>query len=174
MTDNTTLVSTSRLKDFELLTDRIGSIVPSYSAEPPAGMLRISVPNTEVSKTEWAALYQKIGGADGSTSDTFVLPYKPKEGNLEYYLVGKIMFSDIVVSGNVISKTFSYSDLDSEGYFLFSHGINHLNPIIQVRDTDGGQVLVEKIVNMSGQSKLLIGGRFRSEWEGNWTALAIG
>lgn len=55
----TTLVSTSRLKDFELFYDRIGSTIPSYSAEPPAGTLRISVPNTEVSKTEWAALYEK-------------------------------------------------------------------------------------------------------------------
>lgn len=174
MTEQTTRISTTRLKDFELFTDRIGSLVPSYSSEPPAGMLRISVPNTEVSKTEWAALYEKIGGVDGSTSDTFVLPYKEKEGDLEYYLVGKILFSDIVVNGNVISNNFTLEDLDEEGYFLFNHGINHINPIIQVRDTNGGQVLVEKIINMSGQSKLLIGGRFQKTWEGTWTALAIG
>lgn len=174
MIEQTTKISTSRLKDFELFMDRIGSLVPSYSSEPPAGMLRISVPNTEVSKTEWATLYQKIGGVDGSTSDTFVLPYKEKEGDLEYYLVGKILFSDIVVNGNVISKNFTSSDLDEEGYFLFNHGINHLNPIIQVRDTNGGQVLVEKIVNMSGQSKLLIGGKFQSEIKGTWTVSAIG
>lgn len=170
----TTLVSTSRLKDFELFYDRIGSTIPSYSAEPPAGTLRISVPNTEVSKTEWAALYEKIGGEDGSTPDTFVLPYKEKEGDLEYYLVGKILISDIVVSGNVISQTFTYDNLDSEGYFLFQHGIGHLHPIIQVRDVDGGQVLIPKIINETGQSKLLIGGRFRPAWEGTWTALALG
>jgi hypothetical protein len=173
MTD-TTKVSTSRLKDFELFTGRIGSLVPSYSSEPPAGMLRISVPNTEVSKTEWTALYEVIGGEDGSTSDTFVLPYKAKEGNLEYYLVGKIMFSDLVVSGNVISRTFTFSEVDSDGYFTFNHGINHLNPIIQVRDADGGQVLIEKIINMSGYSKLKISGPNLTKFDGSWTALAIG
>lgn len=173
MTD-TTLVSTSRLKDFELFYGRIGSTIPSYASEPPAGTLRISVPNTEVSKTEWAALYEAIGGEDGSTPDTFVLPYKEKEGDLEYYLVGKVLISDIVVSGNVISQTFTYEDLDNEGYFLFQHGIGHLHPIIQVRDVDGGQTIIPKIINETGQSKLLIGGRFRPAWTGSWTALAIG
>lgn len=171
---DTTLVSTSRLKDFELFMDRIGSLIPSYSPEPPAGTLRISVPNTEVSKTEWAALYEKIGGEDGSTSDTFVLPYKAKEGDLEYYLVGKVLISDTVVSGNIISQSFTYDSLDEDGYFLFKHGIGHLNPVIQVRDADGGQVIIPKIINEAGQSKLLIGGSMRPSWTGSWTALAIG
>lgn len=171
---DTTLVSTSRLKDFELFYDRIGSTIPSYATEPPAGTLRISVPNTEVSKTEWAALYEVIGGEDGSTPDTFVLPYKEKEGDLEYYLVGKVLVSDIVISGNVISQTFTYDDLDDEGYFTFQHGIGHLHPIIQVRDADGGQVLIPKIINEVGQSKLLISGDFRPSWTGTWTAEALG
>jgi hypothetical protein len=173
MTD-TTKVSTSRLKDFELFTGRIGSLIPSYSSEPPAGTLRISVPNTEVSKTEWAALYEVIGGKDGSTSDTFVLPYRAKEEDLEYYLVGKIMFSDLIVSGNVVSTSFSSSSIDKDGYFTFNHGINHLNPIIQVRDADGGQVMIEKIINASGYSKLKIIGPYQPSITGTWTALAIG
>lgn len=173
MTDTTTLVSTSRLKDFELLTDRIGSLVPSYLSEPPEGMLRISVQNTEVSKTEWAALYEKIGGKDGTAANTFVLPYKAKEDDLEYYLVGKVIFSDTAASGNVISKRFTSLDLDNDGYFLFQHGISHLNPIIQIRDSNGGQVLVPEIINMSGQSKIKVGGDL-TEVTGTWTALAIG
>lgn len=173
MTDITTLVSTSRLRDFELFTSGIGSIISSYQTTPPAGTLRISTPNTEVKKTDYPELYAKIGGRDGSTSEYFVLPYKAKDGDLEHYLVAKILTSDIVASGNVISKTFQYSDLQN-GYFNFNHGIAHTNPIIQVRDEKGGLVLVEETINTVGNSKLKIAGEFRKDWSGYWTALAIG
>lgn len=173
-TTDTTLVGTSRLKDFELFTGRIGSTVSSYSSEPPAGCLYIGVNNTAVSKTEWSELYAKIGGADGSTPGTFILPYKADEGNLKYYIVGKVLISDIVVSGTIISQDFSYNDLDSSGYYTFHHGIAHTNPIIQVRDEHGGMVIVPEIINSVGQSKLKIDGTYRGSWTGTWKALAIG
>ena len=173
MTD-TTLVSTSRLKDFDLFTGRIGSIISSYSSEAPAGCLYIGQQNTAVSKTEWAELYAKIGGSDGSTSGTFILPYKADEGTLKHYIIGKVLISDIVVSGNIISQSFSYNDLDSSGYYTFHHGINHTNPMIQVVDENGGMVVVPEIINSVGQSKLKIGGTYRGSWTGSWKALAIG
>lgn len=171
---NTTLVGYRRLKDFELFTGRIGSLLPSYSSTIPAGCLRISSPNTEVSKTEWSALYEVIGGEDGTTPGTFILPYKPKEGDLEYYLIGKILLSDEALTGSVVSRTFSYSDLDNQGYFTFNHGISHVNPIIQVYDQDEGQVIPMEIINSVGQSKILIGGDFTPSWVGTWTVRAIG
>lgn len=171
---NTTLVGYRRLKDFELYTGRIGSLVPSYSSTVPAGCLRISSPNTEASKTEWSALYEAIGGADGSSSDMFVLPYKPKEGDLEYYLVGKILLSDESLTGGVVSRTFSYSNLDSQGYFTFNHGISHVNPIIQVYDENNGQVTPTEVINSVGVSKIKIGGYFNPKWTGTWTVRAIG
>lgn len=171
---NNTLVSTSRLKDFDLFTGRIGSTISSYSSEAPAGCLYIGNQNTEASKTEWAELYAKIGGDDGSTPGTFVLPYKADEGSLKYYIIGKVLISDIVVSGNIISQTFSSNDLDSSGYYTFHHGINHTNPIIQVRDENGGMVVIPEIINSVGQSKLKISGEFTGAWTGTWEALAIG
>lgn len=168
----TTKIPTSMLKDFQLFTDRVGSLIPSYQKEPPAGTLRISIPNTEVSKTEWAALYEAIGGKDGSTSDTFVLPYKEKEGDLEYYLIGKVLYSDIVNTGNVISQVFSSEDVNGTGTFLFHHGIGHLHPIIQVRDANGGDVPIRGIINEVGQSRISF---YISPIVGDeWTALAVG
>ena len=174
MVDNTTLVGISRLKDFELITGRIGSLIPSYSSTIPAGCLRISVPNTEASKTEWAELYSVIGGEDGETPDTFILPYKEKEGDLEYYLVGKILLSDIVATGNTISRSFTSSDLNNDGYFIFNHGIDHINPIIQVYDSNGGQVTVPEVVNSVGQSWIKIIGEMLPTITGTWKATAIG
>lgn len=168
----TTKIPTSMLKDFELFKTNIGGLIPSYCKTPPAGTLRISVPNTEVSKTEWATLYETIGGKDGSTSDTFVLPYKEKEGDLEYYLVGKVLYSDIVNTGNVISQVFSIKDFGEDGYFLFEHGIGHLHPIIQVRDTNGGDLPIRKTINEIGQSRI---GFYIKPIEGEeWTISAIG
>ncbi|MBP5469039.1 MAG: hypothetical protein J6Z11_07310 [Candidatus Riflebacteria bacterium] len=174
MPDTTTLVSSSRLKDFELFTGRIGSLVSSYSSEAPSGCLYIGVQNTEVSKTVWAELYDKIGGADGTQPGTFVLPYKADEGSLKYYIVGKVLISDVVASGNVVSQTFSFADLDSSGYYTFNHGIDHTNPIIQVRDENNGMVLIPEIINTIGKSKLKIEGTYRGAWVGSWKALAIG
>ena len=171
---DTTLVSTSRLKDFEFLTGRIGSLISSYSNEAPSGCLYIGNQNTEVSKTEWSELYSKVGGSDGSEPDTFILPYKADEDSLKFYIVGKVLMSDVVASGNIISQDFSYNDLDASGYFTFNHGIGHTNPIIQVRDEHGGMVQVPEIINSVGQSKLKIDGTFISEWTGTWKALAIG
>lgn len=174
MTDNTTLVGSSRLKDVEFATGRIGSLIPSYSSTIPAGCLRISSPNTEASKTEWAELYAKIGGEDGETPGTFILPYKPKEGDLEYYLIGKILLSDIIATGNVVSQSFSQADLNANGQYIFNHGIGHINPIIQVYNADGGQVLIPEVINSVGQSWLKITGNFRSTITGTWKAIAIG
>lgn len=168
--NDTTKVGLSRLKDFEYLSSYIGCYVPSALAEPPLGMLRVSVQGAEASKTEYAALYQKIGGEDGSTPDMFVLPYVPKVGDVEYYLVGKVMYSDTVVNGNIISYTFTNENLDENGYLVFQHGINHLNPIIQVKDSTGTFVWPVEVINMSGISKIKIGRTFN----GTWTALAAG
>lgn len=171
---NTTLVSTSRLKDFELFRTRIGCLLPSYLSEPPAGCLRISVPNTEVSKTEWSELYEVIGGKDGTNPNNFVLPYKAKEGDLEYYLVGKVLISDITESGNVVTQTFTKQDLTKDGYFIFKHGIGHTNPILQVLDGRNGQVLVTETLNSVGQSSVLVEGYFHDMKDAVYTILAIG
>lgn len=168
--NTTTLVGLSRLKDFEFLANQIGSYVPSSLPEPPLGTLRVSVEGAEASKTEWAALYEKIGGEDGSTPDKFKLPYVPKQGNLEYYLIGKVLYGDLLVSGNTISQTFTKDDLDDYGYYVFNHGIEHLNPIIQVTDEDGGQVTLVEVINTTGSSKIKIGYHFT----GTWKATAIG
>lgn len=167
----TTLIPTSMLKDFQLFTSHVGSLIPSYRKEPPAGTLRISVPNTEVSKTEWAALYEAIGGEDGSTSDTFVLPYKEKEGDLEYYLVGKVIYTDIVNTGRVISQVFTSEDFDNKCCFLFKHGIGHLHPIIQIRNADGTLYNDYSIINEVGQSRIFMD---NSIIQDEWTILAVG
>lgn len=174
MPNTTTLVSTSRLKDFELLTSRIGAVIGSYADTTPSGCLYIGQQNTAVSKTEWAELYAKIGGQDGPTAGTFILPYKADDGDLKYYVIGKVLFSDVVASGNIISQSFSYADLDSSGYFTFAHGIDHTNPIILVLNENGGQVLPSEITNSVGQSKIKIDGDFRGSWTGTWKVLAIG
>ena len=174
MTDNTTLVSLSRLKDVEFITGRIGSLIPSYSSTVPAGCLRISSPNTEASKTEWAELYAVIGGEDGETPGTFILPYKAKEGDLEYYLVGKVLISDITVSGNTVTQSFTQSDINANGQFIFHHGIGHINPIIQVYNADGGQVLIPEVINSVGESWIKITGNFCPTITGTWKAIAIG
>lgn len=166
-----TLIPTSMLKDFQIFSGHIGSLIPSYRKEPPAGTLRISVPNTEVSKTEWASLYEAIGGEDGSTSDTFVLPYKPKEGDLEYYLVGKVLYTDIVNNGRVVSQLFTKEDFDNKNCFLFKHGIGHLRPIIQIRNADGTLFDNYSVVNEVGQSRIYTD---KDLVEGEWTILAVG
>lgn len=174
MTDNTTLVGLSRLKDVEIITGRIGSLISSYSSEVPAGCLRISSPNTEASKTEWAELYAKIGGEDGSTFDSFILPYKAKEGDLEYYLVGKVLLSDIIATGNTVSQSFTQADLNTNGQYIFHHGIGHINPIIQIYNAEGGQVLIPEVVNSVGQSWIKITGEMLPTITGTWKAVAIG
>lgn len=170
MANDTTLVGLSRLKDFEYLSGQIGCYLPSSLPEPPAGTLRVSQPGLEASKTEWSALYEKIGGTDGSTSDKFVLPYIPKQGDLEYYLIGKVLYADMVISGNTIAQSFTNVDVDGNGYFIFNHGISHLNPLIQIQDEDGGDVFLTEIINMSGLSKIKIGHAFT----GTWKAIATG
>lgn len=169
MANETTKVGTSRLKDFELLTNQIGCYVPSSLPEPPIGMLRVSSPGLEAKKSDWPELYAKIGGEDGSTDEFFILPYVPKIDDLEFYLVGKIIFSNTIVSGNTVTQSFTSTDLDSQGYYKFSHGISHLNPIIQISDSSGGFVLPVEIINSVGLSKIKIG-----SMTGTWKVTAIG
>ena len=174
MADNTTLVGLNRLKEFELISGRIGSLIPSYSSDVPAGCLRISSPNTEVLKTDWPELYAKIGGQDGSSSDYFVLPYKPKEGDLEYYLIGKVLFDTTYMNGSIVVSNFTNGDLDAQGCFTFHHGINHTTPIIQIADSSGARVIPSEIINSVSQSKIKITGDYLESITGTWTALAVG
>ena len=171
---NTTRVSTSRLRDFEYYQSRIGSLVPSYQTTPPAGMLAIDVVNTEVAKAEWPELYETIGGSDGSSAAMFILPYKPNDGDLHYYLVGKVLISGTSLTGNIISTTFTNANLDANGYFTFNHGIDHTHPMIQLYDENGAQVLSDKIINTSGKSRVKVLGTFTPSISGTWTVQAIG
>lgn len=169
-----TKVGINRLKDFSIYEGRIGTIIESYSNTPPAGCLYLGNRNTQVSKTDWSELYNIIGGEDGSTSGTFVLPYKADENNIKSYIVGKVLLSEITTSGNVVVSNFTQSDLDSNGYYTFHHGIGHIHPIIQLYDNNGNQVGIAKLTNSVGQSKLQVTSPFNSTITGVWTVQAIG
>lgn len=171
---NTTRVSTSRLRDFEYLSARIGSLVPSYQSTPPEGMLDISVLNTEVKKADWPELYETIGGEEGTTSEYFILPYKANEADLHYYLVGKVLISDTSMAGKIISGTFTNDNLDANGYYTFIHGITHTHPIVQIYDNNNGTVIPSEVINTSGRSKVKILGDFLSSISGTWTIQVIG
>lgn len=174
MTD-TTLVGITRLKDVQIFENRIGTVVQSFSSSAPAGCLYLGTENTEVSKTEWIELYTAIGGADGSDSTKFVLPYIADGSNgLKHYIVGKILLSDINSSGNVTVKTFNQSDLDNNGYITFIHGFGHNHPILQLFDNNGNEVQIAGAINSVGQVKVLIKSDFRPAITGTWTLLAIG
>ena len=170
----TTRVSTSRLRDFQYFSAQIGSVVPSYQATPPEGMLAINQLRTEVKKTDWPELYETIGGEDGSTNDYFVLPYKADEDDLHYYLVGKVLISDTSMTGQVISTSFNNNNLDANGYYTFIHGISHTHPIIQIYDNNNGVVIPSEVINTSGKSKVKILGTFLTSISGTWTIQAIG
>lgn len=171
---NSTLVGINRLKDFSLFENRIGTVIQSYVSTPPAGCLYIGQQGTEVSKTEWAELYAAIGGQTGSTSDMFILPYKADDGAIKYFIVGKVLLSDITTSGNVSVSTFTQADLDQNGYYTFVHGIGHTHPIIQMYDQNGNEVKLAAVINSVGQSKVHITSAFRTRIQGTWTILAIG
>lgn len=171
---STTRVSTSRLRDFQYYESQIGSLIASYQTTPPAGMLAVDTVNAEVAKADWPELYETIGGRDGSSPDMFILPYKSNEGDLHYYLVGKVLISGTSLTGHVVSTTFTDSDLDSGGYFTFNHGISHTHPIIQIYDENGAQVLSDEINNTSGKSRIKVLGTFTPSISGTWTVQAIG
>lgn len=173
MTD-TTQVGISRLKDFTLFENRIGTVIESYASNPPAGCLYIGVEGTEVNKTDWSELYETIGGEDGSTSAKFVLPYKADDGAIKHYLVGKVLLSDVSASGNISIATFNNADLDNNGYYTFSHGIGHTHPILQMYDQNNDEVLISNVTNSVGQSKIFVLGNYRGRILGTWTVLAIG
>lgn len=170
----TTLVGLKRLKDFTLFENRIGTVIPSYVDEPPAGCLYLGNNNTQVSKTEWSELYEAIGGADGSTSGTFVLPYKPDEGDIKYYIVGKVLISDVTTSGNISIATFTNADLDVNGRYTFLHGIGHTHPILQLIDNNGREVVIAETTNSVGQSVFKVTGDYLPSITGTWEVRAIG
>lgn len=169
-----TKVGINRLKDFSIYEGRIGTIIESYSNTPPAGCLYLGNRNTQVSKTDWSELYNIIGGEDGTTSGTFVLPYKADENNIKSYIVGKVLLSEITTSGNVVVSNITQNDLDSNGYYTFHHGIGHIHPIIQLYDNNGNQVGIAKLTNSVGQSKLQVTSSFNPTITGVWTIQAIG
>lgn len=170
---NTTLVSTSRLRDFQYYSSQIGSLIPSYQPTPPAGMLDISTLNTEVKKADWPELYQTIGGEDGTTSEYFILPYKANEVDLHYYLVGKVLISDTSMYNTMAQAYFKARDLTA-GYYRFNHGIQHTHPIIQVYDNLNREVVPSEVVNTVGYSRIKLSGEFQSSIEGDWHVIAIG
>jgi hypothetical protein len=170
----TTKVGLNRLKDFSIFEGRIGTVIESYSSTPPAGCLYIGEENTEVSKTEWSELYEAIGGSEGSSPDKFVLPYKADDGKIKHYLVGKVLLSEITTSGNVVVATFSQDNIDADGCYTFIHGIGHIHPILQLFDQNGDEVILSKVNNTIGQSKVQITSVWRATIRGNWTILAIG
>ena len=153
-----TLVSTSRLKDFELMLNQIGNYVISSTNTPPLGMLDVSSPSS-VSKEDYLELYLKIGGADDPTDpNKFQLPVlAPLPTGQKYYLVGKVIYSNTFLSNSTVTTTFGPEDLDSGGYFQFNHGINHTNPLIQIKDPQGGIVLPTRSLSNLGSTKVLIG-----------------
>lgn len=169
-----TKVGINRLKDFSIYEGRIGTIIESYSNTPPAGCLYLGNRNTQVSKTDWSELYNIIGGEDGTTSGTFILPYKADENNIKSYIVGKVLLSEITTSGNVVVSNFTQADLDSNGYYTFHHGIGHTHPIVQLYDNNGNQVGIAKLTNSVGQSKLQVTSSFNPTITGVWTVQAIG
>ena len=174
MIGSSTLVGLSRLKDFSIFENRIGTVVQSYVSNPPAGCLYIGNQGVEVSKTEWSELYAAIGGEDGSDSTKFVLPYKADDGALKHYLVGKVLVSDITQSGNNVVATFTNSDLDANGYYTFRHGIGHINPILQLYDNNNEMISMVEVINSVGQSKIKIAGTYLETITGTWKVIAVG
>lgn len=173
MTD-TTLVGLTRLRDVQIFENRIGTVVQSYSTNPPAGCLYLGNDGTEVSKTEWIELYTAIGGEDGSDSSKFVIPYLPDSGSLKHYIVGKILLTDINTSGNVAVKTFTQQDLDSSGRITFIHGFGHNHPILQLLDQNMNEVQISNRSDSVGQVRINITSSFNPTITGTWTLLAIG
>ena len=174
MTD-TTLVGITRLKDVQIFENRIGTVIGTFASEGPAGCLYLGTENTEVSKTEWIELYTAIGGSDGSDPTKFVLPYVPDASNgMKYYIVGKVLLTDINSSGNVSVKSFDQSDLDQNGYITFIHGFGHNHPMLQLFDNNGNEVQLFGCINSVGQVKVQISSSFRPTITGYWTLLAIG